>query len=178
MKTHRGFSLIEVLVTVVLICIGVLGMVAMQGRAIAYTQDSVQRNTAVTLANEMLELMRANRERLVTANNLPQPTSGYYKADGADFPSAPANCIPTPAAAADQIACWAAQASAVLPGASELLNSDFHICRTINAGTCSSVTNGAAIEIQVAWKVKAGECLEDGQDASSTTCHYRLRAEI
>jgi len=35
-----GFSLIEVLVTLVLITIGVLGMVALQGKSIAFTQDT------------------------------------------------------------------------------------------------------------------------------------------
>ncbi|KUJ92033.1 MAG: type 4 fimbrial biogenesis protein PilV, partial [Pseudomonas sp. 63_8] len=47
-KAHdsRGFSMIEVLVTVLLICIGVLGLVALQGRTIAYTQDSAYRNAA------------------------------------------------------------------------------------------------------------------------------------
>ena len=40
--------MIEVLITPLLVCIGVLGMVALQGKTIAYTQDSVQRNVAAT----------------------------------------------------------------------------------------------------------------------------------
>ncbi|MCR3769086.1 type IV pilus modification protein PilV, partial [Pseudomonas aeruginosa] len=50
MSRETGFSMIEVLVALVLISIGVLGMVAMQGRTIQYTQESVQRNAAAMLA--------------------------------------------------------------------------------------------------------------------------------
>ena len=56
--------MIEVLVTLVLISIGVLGMVALQARTIQYTQDAVQRNTAAMLANDLVELMRAMPEGL------------------------------------------------------------------------------------------------------------------
>ena len=41
-----GFSMIEVLVTLIIVTTGVLGMVAMQGRSIQFTQDSAQRSTA------------------------------------------------------------------------------------------------------------------------------------
>ena len=37
LKPHLGFSMIEVLITLLLVCIGVLGMVALQGKTIAYT---------------------------------------------------------------------------------------------------------------------------------------------
>src|SRR5690606_12856634 len=55
----RGFSLLEVLITILLISIGLLGMVAMQGRAIQYTQDSIERTNAAVLANELLEIVRS-----------------------------------------------------------------------------------------------------------------------
>ena len=51
-KRDQGFSLIEVLVALLLTTVGVLGMVALQGRSVQYTQDSVQRNVAVDLASE------------------------------------------------------------------------------------------------------------------------------
>ena len=65
MTTTKGFSLIEVLMALLLTTVGVLGMVALQGRSIQYTQDAVQRNTAVELANDLIEIVRAN----------PQPVS-------------------------------------------------------------------------------------------------------
>lgn len=64
MKTNKGFSLIEVLVALLLTTIGVLGMVALQGRSIQYTQDSVQRNTAIVLAGDLIEIVRAHPKEL------------------------------------------------------------------------------------------------------------------
>lgn len=169
-KKFAGFSLIEVLITLVLVCIGVLGMVAMQGRTVQYTQDSIQRNTAASLANDLVELMRAN------PGGLPA-TSGFYKAATADFPTAPSAGCGTTNNASEQLACWAVKAGKLLPGATALLSSDFYICRSPSAGTCASGSSpsGSAVEIQIAWTVKAGECLDN---STSTTCHYRLRTEI
>ena len=72
-RTHyiRGFSMIEVLVTILLICIGVLGLVALQGRTITYTQDSALRNAAAMLADDLQEMMRADLDKVI-ANGLPR----------------------------------------------------------------------------------------------------------
>ena len=50
----QGFSLIEVMVTLVLLTVGMLGLVVMQGRGIQYTADAAQRNNALMLANEAM----------------------------------------------------------------------------------------------------------------------------
>jgi len=164
-RCSSGFSMIEVLVTLVLISIGVLGMVALQARTIQYTQDAVQRNTAAMLANDLVELIRA----------MPDEINDFYNAAGATFPDLPATgCTPLPAKAADQLSCWAERAKTALPGASDLLTSDFYICRTATANTCSGA--GDAIEIQLAWRVKEGVCENSGDD--KTICYYRLRTQI
>ncbi|MDN6856353.1 type IV pilus modification protein PilV [Pseudomonas sp. CAN2814] len=166
MKKTRGFSMIEVLITLVLVCIGVLGMVALQGRTVNYTQDSVQRNTAAALANDLMEMIRANPTGLPAS-------SGFYKAANSAFPDAPsAGCSSTTNVPAEQLACWGQKAGKLLPGASSLLTSDFYVCRSLNANSCG---NGSAVEIQLAWTVKAGECMDN---STATTCYYRLRTEI
>lgn len=170
MKRSQGFSMIEVLITLLLVSIGVLGMVAMQSRTIHYTQDSVQRNNAAALANDLLELIR------IQPTGLPA-TSDFYKPTGTDFPTvATAGCVDTPGTAQQQLACWGQKASKLLPGATTtLLTSDFYICRSKTPGTCDTTATGSAIEIQIAWKVKAGECMDN---STGTTCRYRLRSEI
>lgn len=174
MKSNRGFSMIEVLITLVLVSIGVLGMVALQTRTLQNTQDSVQRNAAASLANDLLELMRAQ------PTGLPA-TSGFYKAAAVSFPAVPsAGCAATPFAPAQQLACWGEKAKALLPGVTDaLLASDFYVCRTTQPGTCTP-SAGSAVEIQIAWTVKAGECMDNSNssNSTSTTCFYRLRAEL
>ncbi len=173
----RGFGLIEALVALVLISVGVLGMVALQGRAIQYTQDSVQRNTAAMLANDLVEMIRAS----ATPDGVPGPSDvwGFKKVAATAFPAQPATCTPMPSAASDQLACWAyGRVAGVLPGAAALLTSEYHICLTDTAGTCNG--NGDTIEIQLAWRVKSGECLDASAAVGDdpTVCRYRLMTRI
>ncbi|WP_282343008.1 type IV pilus modification protein PilV [Pseudomonas sp. PS02288] len=175
---QSGFSMIEVLVTFLLITIGILGMVALQGKTIAYTKDSSQRNTAAMLADDLFELIRANPDAILSADgNLKASTGDYYKAKGSDFPSAPSSCATTPSSASQQLACWAQEASKLLPGAADLLNSEFYVCRSTSPGPSGCGSAGSAIEIQLAWKVKNGECLEETPSEDTTICYYRLRSE-
>lgn len=173
MNRQTGFSMIEVLVTLLLVAIGVLGMVALQGRTIAYTQDSVQRNTAAMLANDLIELMRA------TPTGFPA-SSGFYKSRSSGFPTPPDSCTPLPNDAAGQLACWAAKVGESLPGVTDdLLKAEYYVCRTATANSCTG--NGTAVEIQIAWQVKAGECMDEtdtGGDSDKTICRYRLRSRI
>ena len=94
-RNSRGFSLIEVLVTIVLTTVGILGMVALQGRSIQYTQDAVNRNTAIALTNELVEIMRANRDGIFVNQPPKKPiysqlneTSDFYKDQVIRRPSA------------------------------------------------------------------------------------------
>lgn len=173
----QGFSLIEVLITILLISVGILGMVAMQAKAISYTQDSVQRNAAAMLADELMEILRADSIRVLTAGGLPRSSSDYYNPTGSALPNAPSSCASLPDAPADRLGCWAERVKQTLPGADELMADDFHVCRSPSPGNCDS-SKGSAIEIQLAWRVVAGACLDADSPSDSTTCHYRLRSEL
>ncbi|MDH0747932.1 type IV pilus modification protein PilV [Pseudomonas sp. GD03842] len=176
-STTRGFSMIEVLVSLIIIAIGVLGMVALQSKAIPYTQDSTQRNTAIMLADDLIDIIRTAGS-CTTAN-------GCVVAPGASFPNPPDNCSPSPATLSGQIGCWADQAARALPGAKSLLSSSFYICRSVTPGdvttsACgtSSATN-SEIEIQIAWTVKtAADCMDANVTGTGTTCTYRIRTRL
>jgi type IV pilus assembly protein PilV len=62
-NAHRqfGFSLLEVLITVVILSIGLLGMAALQASALKNNQSSFQRSQAVMLIYYMMDAMRTNR---------------------------------------------------------------------------------------------------------------------
>lgn len=167
-QAAKGFSMIEILITLVLMGVGLLGMIALQSRTIQYTQDAVQHNTATTLANDLVELIRAMPEGLPAS-------SGFFKAANSAFPSTPASCTPLPDNAAGQLACWAAKAGNALPGAANLLISEFYICRTATANSCSG--DGSMVEIQIAWQARGGEC-PSADGAEQSICRYRLRTQI
>ena len=64
----RGFTLIEILITLVIFSIGLLGMAGMQLRGSEGTNIAYFRSQATLIANDMAERMHANRAG-VDANN-------------------------------------------------------------------------------------------------------------
>ncbi len=57
---HKGFTLLEVLVSLVIFSIGLLGLAGLQIFSLRLTGDSLLRTTAAILANDMIDRMRAN----------------------------------------------------------------------------------------------------------------------
>lgn len=174
-----GFSMIEVLVSLLITVIGILGMVALQSKAVPFTQDSVQRNTAMMLVDDLVEIIRTSKDGCTTSNNC-------VKAPGASFPATPAVCIPTPTDVGQQIGCWVARVKTALPGATDLLTTgNFYICRSILPGdetatACATTSiDNTELEIQVAWTVKqAADCMTGNNAAGTGVCTYRLRTRI
>lgn len=156
----QGFSLIEVLVTALLIGTGLLGMATLQARAVVYTSDAAQHFTATLLAADLLELVRASP--LIWARHLQDGTS--------KAPEASARCTSTPSLPAAQMACWRAEVATLLPGSDELPATATYACRSPASGVCAA--EGSIIEIQVAWIGSQGHC-----PATDGHCHVRLRSE-
>jgi len=58
---QTGFSLIEVLITMLIILIGLLGIAALQGKAQIAELESYQRAQALILMSDIMDIMNANR---------------------------------------------------------------------------------------------------------------------
>ena len=173
-KDSKGFSMIEVLIALLLISVGILGMAVLQVRTLQYTNDAAIRNTAAILGNDLLEIIRTH----------PDALSRFYKAADQGFPDVPSTgCAPLPQAAEEQLGCWAEKAANTLPGAAQLLESQFYICRTNTANpTAPCSASGDAIQVQLAWQVYKGECVDPevitvGQQTLNV-CTYRIRTRI
>jgi len=185
MTNKKGFSLIEVLVALLLTTIGVLGMVALQGRSIQYTQDSVQRNTAVELANNLIEIMRANPSSLFIKVPPKFPMNSgiinnsiFFKESGQALNNRQAcvtNDTTIPKTAKELRDCWAETVETMLPGGADVFDSDVHVCRSSIPGTCDD--KGSMIEVQLAWQTREGACL-DTVDTNATVCTYTVRVEL
>lgn len=177
---QAGFGLLEVLITLVLSAIGILGMAAMQTKSIQYTQQSVNRSTAAALASDLMETLRGNRDALYTANAMLKKDSPYLKSADIDIPATEDNCTALnndcPLA---QLQAWKARAQRQLPGVTDaLIKSDYHICISKAGDGCSD--DGSAIEIKIAWTGRAEECSPNASqnDDTPNICSYILRAEI
>ncbi|NIB40252.1 type IV pilus modification protein PilV [Pseudomaricurvus alkylphenolicus] len=61
-RGQAGFSMIEVLITLVILSVGLLGVSAMQLTSLKVNHGAYSRSQAVILANDIIDRMRANRE--------------------------------------------------------------------------------------------------------------------
>jgi type IV pilus modification protein PilV len=99
---QSGISLIEVLIALVVIAFGLLGIAGLQTSAIAYNYRSYQYTQASTLAQNMADRMRANRQAVLSSRyDLPEGIPPDEPAKGC----ANESCDPTQLAQWD-LAVW------------------------------------------------------------------------
>lgn len=117
---QNGFSMIEVLVTMVILAIGLLGVAGLQIASVRNTQVAAQRSIATQQAYDIAERMRANMGPF--ANGFPIPgegtAGGAYDNLGPNIPAVPAcapNCTPAQQAVIDH-AAWNTANGRVLNG--------------------------------------------------------------
>lgn len=158
-RPHRqhGFTLIEALISVVIMSIGLLGVAALQTRSLGSTGIASRRSQAILLAGDLADRMRANR----LAADL-TAASHYANIDAADnacravhynHTHAAAQCGAV-ALAADDLADWNTQVTTILPAGSGV------VCRdsTPNDGTVTEPDcdgNGDAFAIKIFWTEKS-----------------------
>lgn len=135
-KLQRGVTLIEVLVTVIVLAIGLLGLAGLQMNSLRFTYSAYQNSQATIMTNDILDRMRANRMAAESGNydiaigTMP----GAVSCTGAG-----ANCSITNMAAADLFE-WKQSLNAVLP-----------------AGDGSIAQNGNLFIITIQWDDSRGE---------------------
>jgi type IV pilus assembly protein PilV len=174
--THRqrraepfGFSLVEVMVAIVVICVGLLGVAKLQALALSYTTTARLRSLAALEAASLASAMHSNREYwantpptsiVVTSNPSPAPPTivssdaamgATATADlGAAFPGFPQSCIgnaasgpvcPASNLAAFDLAWWLTSLNGLLPNPGATIN-------------CSNAAP-AACTIQITWTENA-----------------------
>ena len=76
-STEHGFSLIEVLVSVFVLAVGVIGALGMHLHALRIAQQSAYQTRALHLGADMVDAMRANVEQM----RLPDNANPYLQVD-------------------------------------------------------------------------------------------------
>lgn len=164
----RGFSLVEVMVAIVVICVGLLGIAKLQALSLSNTSTARLRSLAALEAASLAAAMHSNREywantpptSIVVTSNLPAaptivPTNdggmgAIATADLGAFPVLPQNCIgsavsgpvcPALNLAAFDLAWWLTSLNSLLP----------------NPGATIQCSNAApaACTIQITWTESA-----------------------
>ncbi len=97
----RGFTLIEVLVTVVILSVGLLGVVALQAEGLKSGRTAILRNKAVALSADMADRMRANRVGAIAGEHITPATDSGTNRNCADDLTGGPTVTCTPAFMAD-----------------------------------------------------------------------------
>lgn len=99
LNPQHGFTLLEVLITVLILSIGLLGLASLQTKGLQYNYSANLRSQATLLAYDMLDRMRANRNAA---------TAGLYNINlggsvtASNCTGSGANCTPAQLASFDQ----------------------------------------------------------------------------
>jgi type IV pilus assembly protein PilV len=98
LRRQKGFSLIEVLVSVVIMSVGILGVAGLQVLSLQQNRNSLLRAEALQLGNDILDRMRAN------------PIQDYAGLGFTDAPPSATDCVANNCSAAQMkdydIALW------------------------------------------------------------------------
>ena len=107
-RRSAGFSLVEAMVSLIVISVGMIGIAALYGQGLSAGRTALSRTIAVNLASTMAENIRVNRL-----------AQGAYAGAGADNNCDPAagggvDCTPAQMAAHD-VFLWSTDVAAQLP---------------------------------------------------------------
>jgi type IV pilus assembly protein PilV len=80
-KKQSGFTLIEILITLIILSIGLLGMASLQMNSLRSNQGAYLRSQASMLSYDMADRMRANSVRAIAGDYNSFDTDGTVPAD-------------------------------------------------------------------------------------------------
>lgn len=156
-----GFSLIEVLISIIILSFGLLGMVGLQAAALQANRDARLQSVATTLARELGEMMRGNKDIANAASN---PYLGRFSNSNSTTPLAPAtrsyclnvgsSCATTTEAAQAQMTDWLTRLDAELPGARVEICPDsapFNSDGIPQWSNCPAAAAGSTVLVKIGW---------------------------
>lgn len=151
-----GVIMIEVLVSIIILAVGILGLAGLQARAVNAEFESYQRSQAILLLNDMVERIRMDRSNMGAFKSISSATdgSGYVGTAGDDSYSI--DCTATTPRSTVDLCEW----SDLLTGAAET-KSGAGVGAMIGARGCisydastelSGVADSGVFTVAVAWQ--------------------------
>lgn len=106
-RAQRGIVLLEVMVSILIFSIGLLGLLGLQARAISFSTDAEDRNRAALLANEISTTMWVTRSvAVVTSAGNPSWDARVADMTKGGLPNGLVTVTPVTATSADIVISW------------------------------------------------------------------------
>lgn len=136
MEQSRGFTLIEVLVTMIILAVGLLGIAALQLKGLQFNHDATLRSQISTLAYDVADRMRLSGTFASNYTN-----TGTYTVP-TTRPSCTVTTYPNSATnAQNDLSCWRASVYDALPPGS----------------TANITASGSEYTVALGWTDREGE---------------------
>ena len=174
---NRGFSLLEVLISIVVLSFGVLGAAGLQATSLQANREARLQATAARFGEELAELMRGNKGvSIKTTNATDNPYLIALKSGDSDptnpdcgYPGKSA-CTTGVAIAQRDIYEWWKRVNTELPGARVSVcedNSPYETSSGLPQWTCSN--SGGVLVLKIGWTRANTLRGATGTNATSTT---------
>jgi len=156
----NGFSLIEVLISIIVLSFGLLGMVGMQSAALQANREARLQSSAAVLARELAETIRGNKDIGILATGNPYVGSFDTSPLEAATPSYCLNvatsttpCADRAAIANAQMTEWLDRVNVQLPGArvSVCFDSAPYDGSGLPQWACNSTDASGVIVVKIGW---------------------------
>jgi type IV pilus assembly protein PilV len=156
-KQARGFSLIEVLVSLLILSLGLLGVAGLQTTSLRSNQTAYFRSQATAAASDIIDRMRANPQGVA---------DGKYNAiNSADLPTDP-NCINSGCDASDladnDIIDWASNTLSSLPSGAGTVSVD-------DMGTAADASDDVFV-VNISWN----DATDQNNPNKNLVVHFQL----
>lgn len=175
-KNQQGFSLLEVLVSIVILTFGILGAVGLQATSLQASREARLQSNAVRLADEIAELMRANHQSAIKTDAAQNPylidiaaASSTEDAITCGLPqSASTPCSGTGIGTRD-IRDWLSRLNAELPGSRAVICFDNTPYDTSGLPQWNCSNTGNSLAIKIGWTRANTLQGATGSDATNTS---------
>lgn len=159
-RPESGSSLIEILVTVVLLSFGMLSLAGMQAFTVASSKNTNNRALAVALAADYADIVRANATAFAAGN---YDKAATFDSTSASVPTVSATCV-FPDCTTAQLATYD-QALMNARLKANLRAGTYALVRAVEGG----VTSTTKADLWIMWHEQRGNATEDSE-ASFDNC--------
>lgn len=158
-KNVQGFSLLEVLISIIILSFGLLGMVGLQATALQSNREARSQSVAASLARELAEMMRGNKDiALLTTSNpylgdFSSPLVAATPSYCLNASNTASTCTNTTDIANAEMTEWLSRVDSQLPGARVEVCIDstpFDTSTGLPQWACTATTGASAI-IKIGW---------------------------
>ena len=163
-RRQDGFTMVELLITILIVTVGILGLAKMQATAVSNTAVSRTRALMTYQAESLAGMIRSNRSFWVTSGNVgtwpafyydgsggaPSTTTGMTTAAVGDCTGVSGTCSADKLAYDDVVNTWLVQYKAAFPGAQARI-----ACVPATGASCAAnPTTPHGYDITLTWDQK------------------------